>query len=73
MSENWKVRKVKQSLSIDFESDYIRAIDFSNKLGLFSISDNGFARLYDINKEIVTQILNLKKPQGAVTVHSLWI
>ena len=35
----------------DSNVDYIRAIDFSKDYGLYSISDNGLARVWDIEKE----------------------
>jgi WD40 repeat protein len=38
-------------MTLNEDTDYVRAIDFSEEQGtLFSISDNGFARLWDIEK-----------------------
>jgi len=50
-------KHLKSTFTIDFEDDYIRAIDYSPNLGLFSISDNGYARLYDVTKDTIVSIL----------------
>ena len=43
---------ITSSATLGEDNDYIRAIDFSQDLEkLYSISDNGFVRLWDITKQ----------------------
>lgn len=38
--------------TLNQDTDYVRAIDYSSQAGsLYSIADNGFVRLWDVNKE----------------------
>ncbi len=48
--------------TLNDDTDYVRAIDFSVREGnLYTIADNGFARLYDINK--ISLVNSFSHPQ----------
>lgn len=51
--------RVKSISTLSDDQDYVRALDYSKHLGaLFTASDNGFIRMWDINQERLVSYLN---------------